>query len=443
MPLNPLQGAFIPTDTALERQEFQDQGIAKPQDNLYDVPVNSTNSILLQQTNESLPTQNTQQTGLANYTDRESQGDNTDEEENAVEAMEEKTKKNVKTLQKGLDQIFGGVENLRWANQTDSSIVEALDEKKQNISNVAQKLLAQIEKTLKEAVSTMFNSGQNFFDTAVTELTALRTTLDEFVVDMSKRQGRIPTPEVRDHSTRASVLRQYKQDLGNLLIAITEAANQLLEQAEDGLRQLLAGNDLISTGFNDVSSGIADGFKSIETGFRLILASVATITDATLLFRAQLGPIFKKLDLFPTQLQTDLGSRAALGIPERIAAPLWQSAERSEQCWRTLQGHLGALSGEMGKFGDTIEASFEQAARTVMGDGKLTVECVNSDLGDLKANVEELLSSSAGKVVVQILEGVDQVETAIGGLVETSEQKHNTIKRGSTAKLPSHFNVRL
>src|SRR5262249_32341616 len=155
--------------------------------------------------------------------------------------------------------------------------------------------------------------------------------------------------------------------------SLSDSTNLMLEGAENGLRQLLAGNEEISNGFREINQGDAEGFKKIEAGFRALFASINTITDATALFRLDTEPVFNELALFPDQLQAALGSRAALGMPERMSAPLWQSPERSEQCWRTIQGHLGVLSAAMARFGEMIESNFERAARAVVGEGQVAV----------------------------------------------------------------------
>src|SRR6185369_78998 len=117
----------------------------------------------------------------------------------------------------------------------------------------------------------------------------------------------------------------------------SDSTNIMLENAEAGLRQLLEGNQDISTGLREVNNGRAEGFKQIETGFRSLFTSINGITDATAQFRNETEYYFSQLTLFPQQLEKDLGSRAALGVPERMAAPLWQSSERIEQCWRAVQ----------------------------------------------------------------------------------------------------------
>jgi hypothetical protein len=133
-----------------------------------------------------------------------------------------------------------------------------------------------------------------------------------------------------------------------------------------------------------------------------------------------------------------------LGLSPRLAAELWQSPERCEQSWRSIQGNLGVLSAALARFGEKIERNFEEAARAVVDEGQVAVDCVNEDLGDIKEDAKQTLSPTAAEAVEQILEGADQVESALDDLVEVGEKKHNTIKRGSVnKKLPSHFNVRL
>jgi hypothetical protein len=285
--------------------------------------------------------------------------------------------------------------------------------------------------------------SEGFFIIAVKELTALRITISEFVSDMEKRQSRIPTPEIKDHSRRAEILRKQKQYLRENITSLCQAVNALLETSEIALSELLKANGQINQGFDQVVHYRAEGFKEIEMGFRLLFSAVTTVTDTIKILRIKLQPTFKNLALFPEQLQTALGSRAALGIPERLAMPLWQSAELVEQCHRSLQRHLSILSAALTKFGNIIEINFEQAARAVVGQGQVAVDRVNTDLGDLKVTVEGILSPAAAQAIAQILAGASEVEVALDNLTEVSEQKHNTIKRGSTAKLPSHFNVKL
>lgn len=447
MPVNPLQGGFNPI--ALEHQEAAHQETAqqtqKTQQDRQDSPVNNAqNTQIVQQQGEPIPIQQSQESQQTNYTDRESQGQQQDETEAEVEEMEAKTKKSVEDLQRGLEQVADGIEQLKELSQHEKGMPTGLDARLQKISAMGQKLVIDIEQTVEKAIDTMLGVGQSFFEIAVTELTAVRVSIDELIADLVKRQARIPTPEVRDNSAKAQTLRKQKQHLGRLLNDVSDATNVMLEQAEGGLRQLLEGNEAISGGFRMVNNGDADGFKRIEAGFRALFASISVITDATANFRVDVEFFFKGLTLFPDQLQKELGSREALGLPERLSAVIWQSPERVEQCWRALQGNLGVLSAAMAKFGEVIEANFEQAARAVIDEGQVAVDCVNTDLGDIKEEAKQTLSPSAAHAVDQILEGADQVENALDSLVDTGEKKHNTIKRGSVnPKLPSHFNVRL
>jgi hypothetical protein len=357
--------------------------------------------------------------------------------------MEKKTKKSVEDLEKGLEQVAEGIEQLKELSEAEKGVPRGLDDRLQNISVMGQKLVVDIEETVERAVQSMLEVGRAFFNTGVSELTSARITIDEFIGDLTKSQARIPTPEVRDSSPRASALRRNKQEFGRFLELVSQSTNLMLESAETGLRQLLEGNEEIEIGFREVKASQAEGFKKIEEGFRNLFGSINLITDATSLFRVDLEQIFKKLSLLPGQLQTELGSREALGLPERMAAPFWQSTERTEQCWRSVQGNLGLLSASLTSFGSTIEATFEQASRAVVGEGQMAVDCVNTDLKDIKEEAKDALSPSAARAVAQILEGADQVENALDNLTEAGEKKHDTIKRGSTSKLPSHFNVRL
>jgi hypothetical protein len=449
MPVNPLQGGFVPTDAALEHQETtrqdKSQQINKTQEKQFESPVaNPANTQLVQQPVEPVPVQQSQEAAEANYTDRESQGDGKQEEdESAVEEMEKKAKKSIGDLQKGLEQVAEGIEQLKELSETEKGVPPGLDQRLQNISQMGQKLVVDIEKTVEQAVDSMLNISRIFFETGVSELTAVRVTIDEFIADMVKRQSRIPTPELRDNSQRAAILRQHKQAFGQYLAALSQSANTMLEDSEAGLRQLLEGNGEIEAGFQEVNNSNSEGFKKIESGFRRLFDSITLLTDATGLFRIDLEQIFKKLAALPEKLQKELGSREALGLPERLSAPLWQSPEKIEQCWRSIQGNLGQLSAAMAQFGSTIENTFEQASKAIIGEGQIAVDCVNTDLGDIKADAMQTLSPSAAQAVTQILEGANNVENALDSLIDTGEKKHDTIKRGSTAKLPSHFNVRL
>lgn len=450
MAINPLAGGYMPQ--ALEHQQETHHQDNQTQTNKTELkqqtesPINNPDMAqVVQQQGEAIPIQQSHESSDVNYTDREGQGNQSEEEDqNAVEAMEEKTKKSVEDLQKGLEQVAEGIEQLKELSRTDSGIPKGLDQQLEKIARMGQKLVVEIENTVEKTVINMLTIGENFFTLAVADLTAVRTTIEDFIGDMSKRQMRIPTPEIRDESARAQALRKEKQNFTRLLNAISDSTNLMLESAEGGLHELLSGHSEIRAGFHEINRGEAGGFKKIEAGFRAFFNSVNTITDSVNLFRGENEYIFRELTLLPPQLEKAIGGRAALGLPERLAALLWDSPERVDQCWRTVQGHLGTLSGALLKFGNEMEANFEEASRAVVIEGQEAVDCVNTDLADIKDDVKQTLTPSAAEAVEQIIDGADQVENALDDLIETSESKHETIKRGSVNKrLPSHFNVRL
>lgn len=449
MSVNRLGGGFSPVEIAREHQQVNQQQNtqqAKNENKLTDPSLQTPEMAqFIQQQGEVIPIQQSQESQEARYTDRESQGGKQDQDDpESVEEMEEKTKKSVQDLQDGLQQVAEGIEQLKELSHTEAGIPKGLDERLQKISHMGQKLVVDIEQTVEKAVTEMLTIGDTLFNTTVTELVTIRSTVDDFIADMGKRQTRIPTPDLRDNSPRAVALRKAKQTFGQGLTNTSSITNSMLETSEDVIRQLLAGLDDVRAGFDQINNAEADGFKKVEAGFRSLFASLISIMDITNQFRNELEATLSQLALVTESLQKDLGNREALGLPAKMSATLWQSPERIEQCWRGVQGNLGTLSATLISCGKLIEANFEEASREVIDEGQIAVTSVNTDLGDIKGDVRETFSASAAHAVEQILEGADQVEEALEDLVQVSEKKHNTIKRGSVSKkLPTHFNVRL
>lgn len=440
-------GGFNPIHHESIHQTQQSQQTNKTETQKNDSPVNNPEMAqLVHQQGEAIPVQQSQESAEAKYTDRESQGGNSSQEEEAesVEEMEKKTKKNIDDLQNGLTQVADGIEQLKDLSQSEKGMPKDLDQRLQKISRMGQRLVVDIERTVQKAVSSMINVGQQLFTISVAELTNTRITVDEFIADMVKRQAKIPTPDVRDQGNRAKALRYAKDSISKALADISQDTNSMLASAEGEIAQLIGGVEEINVGFAEVNKGQADGFKKIEAGFRALFASLIGLTDTTSLFRNQLFPAIKSLSTITIDLEKSLGNRAALGMSEKMSAILWQTPERVDLCWRTIQGYLGNLTTAITKLGRTIEANFEEAAQAVMGQGQVAVDTVNTDLGGIKQDVKNTMSSSAVAAVEQILEGADQVEGALDDLIEASQSKHKNIKRGSVnKKLPSHFNVRL
>ena len=442
-------GGYSPVEIAREQQQVNQQQNTqqvKNETKLNDPNLQSADMTqLIQHQGEAIPIQQSQETAEARYTDRESEGDKQEQDDpETVEEMEEKTKKSVQDLQDGLEQVAEGIEQLKELSQTESGIPRGLDDRLQKISKMGQKLVVDIEKTVDRAVTEMLTIGDSLFKTTVTELVTMRGVIDDFLSDMNRRQTRIPTPDVRDQSTRALSLRKAKQSFSQGLTNVSNATNLMLEAAESSIHQLLGSLDDIRGGFDQVNNANADGFKKIEGGFRSLFASLIDLMSTTELFRSDLELILNNLSLVTERLESDLGSREALGLPAKMAITLWQTPERVDQCWRSIQGNLGVLSANMFSSGKMIEANFEEASREVIDEGQIAVDCVGQDLGDIKDDVKETFSASTAYAVEQILEGADHVEEALGDLVQVSEKKHNSIKRGSVSKkLPAHFNVRL
>lgn len=448
MSINRVGGGYSPVEIAREQQQVNQQQNTqqvKNETKLNDPNLqNADMAQLIQHQGEAVPIQQSQESAETRYTDRESEGGKQEDDPESIEEMEEKTKKSVQDLQDGLEQVAEGIEQLKELSHTESGIPKGLDEQLQKISQMGQKLVVDIEKTVEFAVTEMLTIGDNLFNTTVTELVAIRSLVDDFLADMNKRQSRIPTPDVRDKSSRAESLRKGKQNFSQALTNVSNTTNLMLETAEGSIHQLLASLDEIRGGFNDVNNAEANGFKRIEAGFRSLFASLIDLMSTTDQFRNNLELVLSNLAIVPEILQKDLGSREALGLPAKMSSILWQTPDKVEQCWRSIQGNLGTLSAVMFNCGKMIEANFEEAARAVIDEGQIAVDCVNQDLGDIKDEVKETFSPSAAHAVEQILEGADHVEEALGDLVQVSEKKHNTIKRGSVSKkLPAHFNVRL
>jgi hypothetical protein len=449
MSVNRLGGGFSPAEIAREHQQVNQQQNtqqAKNENKLTDPSLQTPEMAqFIQQQGEVVPIQHSQESQEARYTDRESEGGKQEQDDpESVEEMEEKTKKSVQDLQEGLQQVAEGIEQLKELSHTEVGIPKGLDERLQKISHMGQKLVVDIEQTVEKAVSEMLTIGDVLFNSTVTELVTIRSTIDDFIADMSKRQSRIPTPDLRDNSSRAVSLRKAKQNFGQGLTTISNITNSMLETAEEIIRQLLAALDDVRAGFEQINNAEADGFKKVEAGFRTLFASLISIMDVTSQFRNDLEAALPQLASVTDILQKDLGSREALGLPAKMSATLWQSPERVEQCWRSIQGNLGSLSATLISCGKSIEANFEEASLEVIDEGQIAVTTVNKDLGGIKNEVKDTFSPSAAHAVEQILEGADQVEGALGDLVKVSEKKHKTIKRGSVSKkLPAHFNVRL
>lgn len=445
MSVNRIQGGYSPIEIAREQQ--QQQNVQQNKNEKLNDPnlQNPDMAQLVHQQGEAVPVQQSQESQEARYTDRESEGGKSDQEDpESVEEMEEKTQKSVQDLQDGLQQVSEGIEQLKELSQTNTGIPKGLDERLQKISHMGQKLVVDIEETVERAVTEMLNIGNMLFNSTVTELVAIRGVIDEFMLDMNKRQSRIPTPDVRDNSVRALALRKSKQNFSQNLANISNVTNLMLETAEGSIHLLLGSLDDIRAGFDQVNSGEADGFKTVERGFRALFTSLMNIMDTTSLFRNDLEVALQQLAFVPEQLEKDLGNRQTLGIPEKMSAILWQTPEKVDQCWRSIQGNLGLLGATLINCGKLIEANFEEASREVIDEGQLAVNSVNADLGDIKDEVKDTFSPSAAQAVEQILEGADQVEEALEDLVTVSERKHKNIKRGSVnKKLPAHFNVRL
>jgi hypothetical protein len=442
-------GGYSPVEIAREHQQVNQQQNTqqvKNETKLNDPNLqNAEMTQLIQHQGEVIPIQQSQETAETRYTDRESQeGKQEQDDPESIEEMEKKTKKSVQDLQDGLEQVAEGIEQLKELSQSESGIPKGLDDRLQKISQMGQKLVVDIEQTVERAVTEMLSIGDSLFKTTVTELVAMRGIIDDFLADMNKRQGRIPTPDVRDQSIRAISLRKAKQNFSQGLTNTSNVTNLLLETAEGSIHKLLASLDDIRGGFDQVNSAEADGFKRIEAGFRSLFASLIDLMSATEQFRDNLELTLNNLSLVTETLQNDLSNREALGLPAKMANILWQTPERVDQCWRAVQGNLGTLSANMLSCGKMIEANFEEAAREVIDEGQIAVDCVSQDLGDIKGDVKETFSASTAHAVEQILEGADHVEEALGDLVQVSEKKHNSIKRGSVSKkLPTHFNVRL
>jgi hypothetical protein len=449
MSINRVGGGYSPMEIAREQQQVNQQQNtqqAKNETKLNDPNLqNADMAQLIQHQGEAVPIQQSQESAEARYTDRESEGGKQGQDDpESIEEMEEKTKKSVQDLQDGLEQVAEGIEQLKELSQSENGIPKGLDDRLQKISQMGQKLVVDIEKTVEMAVTEMLTIGDNLFNTTVTELVAIRSVIDDFLVDMNKRQSRIPTPDVRDQSPRAVSLRKGKKNFNQELTNVSNVTNLMLETSENSIRLLLDSLENIRQGFAEINNANADGFKKIETGFRDLFSSLIDLMNTTEQFRSELETTMGNLSSVPEVLEKDLGSREALGVPAKMSSILWQAPDRVDQCWRAIQGNLGTLSATMLSCGKLIEANFEEAAKAVIDEGQIAVDCVNEDLGDIKGEVKDTFSTSAAHAVEQILEGADQVEEALGDLVQVSEKKHNSIKRGSVSKkLPAHFNVRL
>ncbi|MBL8148699.1 MAG: hypothetical protein JNN15_02100 [Blastocatellia bacterium] len=450
MAINPLQGGYVHNPTLEQHQEAtredKPQEI-KSQEKPADSPLNNTAvaAQVVQQSGEPIPIQHTHEAAEANITDRDARGEQQQEDEGDEElaATEKKTQKNMQDLEEGLREVAEGIEQLKDLQKSEDGIPPDLEQRLRHISKTGGQLVSDIEEAVRETINSTLAISEEFFQVCVKQLTTIKTNMEDCISDLSKGHMKIPTPEVRDNSTRAQVLRKRKQEFTLLLDGISNLTNSLLEDGETGIKQLLAGREFVETGFAGVNRGEADGFKLIELGFRVIFSSISTINDSTIPFKLQMEQVFKNLSLLPDKLAAELGSKAALGLPEKLAAPLWKASEVSEHYWRSTQGNINAFNATLTKFGKSMEATFEDASKAIMGEGQIAVDCVNEDLGDLKEDVSKTLSSSAANAVDQILKGAEQVEEALDELIATSEKKHKRIKKGSTAKLPSHFNVRL
>lgn len=442
-------GGYSPIEIAREQQQVNQQQNTqqvKNETKLNDPNLqNADMAQLIQHQGEAVPIQQSQESAEARYTDRESEGGKQEQDDpESIEEMEERTKKSVQDLQDGLEQVAEGIEQLKELSHSESGIPKGLDDRLQKISQMGQRLVVDIEKTVEFAVREMLTIGDNLFNTTVNELVAIRSAIDNFLPDMNKRQSRIPTPDTRDQSSRAKSLRTGKEAFSQALTSVSDITNSMLETAEGAIHQLLGSLDEIRGGFADVNNADANGFRRIETGFRTLFSSLIDLMNITEQFRSELEIALSNLASIPETLQKNLGSREALGLPAKMSAILWQTPDRVDQCWRAIQGNLGTLSATMFSCGKLIEANFEEAARAVIDEGQIAVEAVNQDLGDIKGEVKDTFSPSAAHAVEQILEGADHVEEALGDLVQVSEKKHNSIKRGSISKkLPAHFNVRL
>lgn len=398
---------------------------------------NQVQAEVVQQPGEPIPIQQSQEAAQTNYTDRE-QDEKQQQADDDLEATEDETRKSLQDLRKGLEQVADGIQQLRDLQDNAS-----LDERLRHISTTGNRLVADIEQTVKETVDAAVAAGQSFFEVSVAELTAVRLTMDGCLVDIAAAQARIPTPHINDYSAQAKALRVARSRLTEYASQITEKTNSMLELAEQAICKLLSGQEMIVSGYESVRQGEADGFKVIESGFKKFFASIYEITDCTSVYRQQAENLIRSVAEVPAQLEAAIGGRAALGIPEKMAVALWTNPDKTERCWRQLQGHLSRLTTTSNLFGNTIDEIFEKASKAVLGEGQTAVDCVYEDLGDLKSEAKQSLTPLAARAIDQILEGAEQVEEALDELVATGKQKHNRVKRGSTAKLPSHFNVRL
>ncbi|MCS6885043.1 MAG: hypothetical protein RMM17_01170 [Acidobacteriota bacterium] len=450
MAINPLHNVtYIPQEHVVEHHEATREQRTEQQQKTQqktDSPTilqNPAQAELVQQRNEPIPIQQPQEAPEAKYTDRddeERRRRQQEEEGNDVEVAEKKTRKSLQDLQAGLEQVAEGIEQLK---ELKGNLSAELDERLRHISSTGGKLIEDIEQTVEEAVNTAKMAGKRIFDISVAELTNLRIGVDTHLLAATSAASKIPVPEVRDQSAKAVTLRQARAALSKHTEQVTETTNLMLESAENAIRKLLLGLENIEAGYDIVKKqSNADGFKTIEAGFRTTFAAIVELNDATSTYRQQAEQLFKQSIETVLTLDKVVG-RTQLGLPEKLALALWNYPNHAEECWRNLQGHLAQVAIAVAKFGNTIETTFEQASRAVLGEGQIAVDCVNEDLGDLKDDVKQSLTPSAAKAIDQILEGAEKVEAALDELVDTGKKKHDTIKRGSTAKLPSHFNVRL
>lgn len=427
MAINPLH-PYIPQEHPIREQKTEQE-----------TPIpNQVQAEVVQQPGEPIPIQQSQEAAQTNYTDREQDQKQQQQEDDDLEATEHKTRKSFQALHKGLEQVADGIQQLRDLQDNPS-----LDERLRHISTTGNRLVADIEQTVKETVDAAVAAGQRFFEVSVAELTAVRVTIDGCLVDIAAAQTRIPTPHISDYSAKAQALRVARSRLTEYASQITEKTNSMLELAEQAICKLLSGQEMIVNGYESVRQGEADGFKVIESGFKKFFASIYELTDCTTVYRQQAENLIRSVAEVPPQLEAAIGGRAALGIPEKMAVALWTNPDKTERCWRQLQGHLSRLTTTNTLFGNTIDEIFEKASKAVLGEGQIAVDCVHEDLGDLKSEAKQSLTPLAARAIDQILEGAEQVEEALDELVATGKQKHDRVKRGSTAKLPSHFNVRL
>lgn len=419
MAINPLQNIYIPPEHTVEHHE---QKTEKPQENL---PVqNPVQAEVVQQQGEPIPIQHSQESAEAKYTDRDrEEGRKQDQDEDDLDGIQKKTQKSMKDLEEGLERVADGIELLKELQQ--EGLPDGLDQRLQHISSTGSRLVVDIEKTVEMAVSSTLAAAHTFFGVSVDQLTSVRLTVDTYLIELASVYP------------AESILKTRKIELEECQKRLIQSTNQLLEAAEEAIHKLLAGRELISSGYETVKQADADGFKAIESGFKMLFASVYEIADRTSTYRREAESLIKHIAELP--IEPTLTNRAKPDIPEIFST----ISDKTEECWREVQGYLARLMTASNLFGNSLEETFETASKAVLGEGQVAVGCVNEDLGDLKDEVKQSLTPSVAHAIDQILDGAEQVEEALDELVTTSKQKHDRIKRGSTAKLPSHFNVRL